>query len=176
MKQEKIDSDTPLTPSGSSAAGWRAATIACLLVMAIATAAAMSMFEQFKAQVAYLQSQLHSTPQVQYLAVLLDPKQAPAMLVTYSPQEGALQVQRLNDVKEGRDDSLYLWGLADGGKPRLLGVLESKAKTLQVPAQLQNLQGVTQLAISVESKSAVVPASTPALPYLFIGAWVQKAL
>jgi catechol 2,3-dioxygenase-like lactoylglutathione lyase family enzyme len=157
-------------------AGWRAATIGCLLLMAIATAAGMSMFEQFKAQMAHLQIQLKNVPQIHSLAVLSDSQQAPAMLVTLDPGEGVLRLQRLNAVKEGRDDSLHVWTLGTNGQPVLLGVIVGKVKTLQMPVDPKALQGVSRLAVSVESKSKVEQVVTPALPYLWTGAWVQKAL
>jgi hypothetical protein len=58
----------------------------------------------------------------------------------------------------------------------LLGVLEGKAKTLQLRVDLGALPAVSQLAISVESKSKVEQVRAPALPYLWTGAWVKKAL
>lgn len=155
---------------------WRAATIACLLVMAIAAAAGASMYEQFKAQLAHLQAQLRSAPQVRYIAVLLDDKRAPAMLVTLDPQERALRLQRLNNVTEGREDTMQLWATAADGKARSLGILEGRSKTLQLPADDKTLQDVSQLAISVENKGGVTQAQGPRLPYLFTGAVVQKAL
>lgn len=44
-----------------------------------------------------------------YIAVLLDEKQAPAMPVTLDPLDGALQLQRLTNVAEGREGSVPLW-------------------------------------------------------------------
>jgi anti-sigma-K factor RskA len=158
------------------AARWRAATIACLLVLALGVATGVSMFEQFKAQTSHLQAKLKATSQIKYIAVMLDAQQAPAMLVTLDPQDGALQIQRLNGVKEGREDSMQLWALPAGGQPRSLGVLESTGKTLQLPANDSSLAGVPQLAISVESKGGAIPDHGPRLPWLFTGALVQKAL
>lgn len=155
---------------------WRAATIACLLVMAIAIATGMSMFEQFKAQIDHMQTKLQSTSHIKYIAVLLDDQQAPALLVTFNPQDNALEIQRLNSVAEGREDSMQLWALPASGKPRSLGILESKSKTLRLAANDKTLADVSQLAISVETKGGVAPDSNPRLPYLFIGGVVQKAL
>lgn len=165
----------PLPPI-SHAAWWRAATIVCLLVMAIASATGVSMFEQFTAQIQHLQTKLKNTAQIKYIAVLLDGRQAPAMLVTLDPQDDALQIQRLNSVAEGRDDSMQLWALPANGKPRSLGVLESTGKTLRLAADDKTLTDVPQLAISVENKGGVAQSSGPSLPYLFTGAVVQKAL
>lgn len=155
---------------------WRAATIACLVVIAIATATGVSMFEQFKAQIHHLQTQLKKTAQIRYIAVLLDDSGAPAMLITADPQEGSLQIQRLNDVTEGRPDSMQLWALPANGQARSLGVLASTGKTLRLPVNDETLAAVAELAISVEDKGATTQRSEPRLPYLFKGALVQKAL
>lgn len=166
----------PTAPKPSHAGWWRAATIACLLVIALGLAAGASMYEQFKAQVSHLQTQVKGTARIKYLAVLLDQKQAPALLATFDPQDGALQLQRLNTVKEGREDSMQLWALAPGVPPRSLGVLDSSGKTHQLRVDEAALAPVTQLAISVEDKGGVAEARGPRLPYLFTGALVQKAL
>lgn len=158
------------------AARWRAATIACLLVLALGFTTGASLFEQFKAQIAHLQKQLKTTPQIKYIAILNDTQQAPALLVTQDLQDGALLLQRLNDVKEGREQSLQLWAVPAEGKPRSLGVLGSTGKTLRLPATDKTLAGVPRLAISVESKGGVDPQDSPGMPYLFTGPVVQKAL
>jgi len=124
----------PSTPAPPChAARWRAATIACLLVIGLGLAAGTSMYEQFKAQVAHLQGQIKQTARIKYIAVLLDAAQAPAMLATFDPGEGTLQLQRLNSVKEGREDTMQLWAVTPGQVPRSLGVLTASGKTHQVP-------------------------------------------
>lgn len=169
--------DVTPTPSPSSSAGWwRAATIFCLLVMAFAAATGVSMYEQFTAQITHLQAKLLSTAQIKYIAVLQDAQQAPAMLVTLDPQDGALQIQRLSAVLEGREESMQLWALSASGKPHSLGVLSSAGKTLRLPAGEKTLADVPQLAISVESKGGAEANKPPLQPYLFKGAVVQKAL
>lgn len=171
-----MNETTQARPPISPGSWWRAATIACLLVMAIAIATGVSMFEQFTAQIKHLQTKLQDTAQIKYIAVLLDGQQAPAMLVTLDPQDRALQIQRLNSVAEGGEDSMQLWALPATGKPRSLGVLASTGKTLRLPANDTTLADVPELAISVESKGGVAQTSGPSLPYLFKGAVVQKAL
>lgn len=169
--------DTTPTPTPPChAARWRAATIACLLALALGVTAGVSMFEQFKAQVVHLQGRLKTVPQIKYIAVLLDAQHAPALLVTLDPQDGALQIQRLNNVKEGREDTMQLWALPPGGKPVSLGILESAGKTLRLPATDATLAGVPGLAISVENKGGADAGQGPRLPWLFTGAVVQKAL
>ena len=83
-------SDIPASSSPCHAGRWRAATIACILVIAFGLAAGASMYEQFKAQVAHLQAQLKATPRIKYIAVLLDTAQAPAMLATFDRLIGTL--------------------------------------------------------------------------------------
>ena len=147
-----------------------------MVVLATGIAATSSLFAQFQAQIVHLQKQLTQTAQIAHLAVLLDDKAAPAMLVTFAPQEGALQLQRLNAVKEGREDSMQLWALRAGAAPQSLGVITSKAATLRLPAAATALQGIDRLAISVEDRGGVDTARGPRLPYLFEGALVHKAL
>ncbi len=155
---------------------WRAATIFCLILLAVALATGMSMFEQFKAQIQHVQGKLKDTGQVKYIAVLQDEKQAPAMLVTMALQDNALQIQRLNAVSEGREDSMQLWALSDGDPVRSLGVLATKGKTLRLPATERDLASATTLAISVEDKGGAFTGNGPRLPYLFKGSVIQKAL
>lgn len=171
-----MNESTQPRPPISSASWWRAATIACLLVMAIAATTGVSMYEQFKAQINHLQTKLQDTAQIKFIAVLLDESHAPALLVTLDPKEAALQIQRLNGVTEGREDTMQLWALPASGKPRSLGVLGSSGKTLRLPAKINTLDDVPQLAISVEDKGGVTEGQGPRLPYLFQGAVVQKAL
>jgi anti-sigma-K factor RskA len=147
-----------------------------LLAILLGWAAATSLFEQSKAQITHLQTKLAKLPQVREIAVLLDDKAAPALLVTMDPASGVLQLQRLNDVKEGQEDSMQLWALKPGQAPQSLGVLESKLKTLQLPAKEAALDGMTELAISVENKGGVPGAQGPRLPWLFKGALVRKAI
>ena len=155
---------------------WRAATYFLLVVMAIAGAAGASMYEQFVAQVHDLQQKLQKTAQLQSVAVLLDDKGAPAMLVTWNAGAESLQLQRLNAVVEGREDTLQLWALSATGSPRSLGILQRGIVTPQVKASEQALTQVERLAISVEAKGGVAEGRGPSLPYLFNGAWVRKAL
>ena len=155
---------------------WRSATYACLVVLSIGIATGMSMFEQFKAQIEHVQGKLKDTAQVKYIAVLMDDKQAPAMLVTMALQDNALQVQRFNAVTEGREDTMQLWALSDGDPARSLGVLESKGKTLRLTATERDFASATSIGVSVEDKGGVTQAKGPRLPYLFKGPVVQKAL
>ena len=144
--------------------------------MAVALATGASMFEQFSAQIRHLQTQLQTRQQIRVIAVLLDAQNGPAMLVTFDPQERALQIQRLNNVAEGREDSLQLWALPPAGSPRSLGILTKGLRTGQLPVEAAALAEVSRLAVSVEDKGGATPGAGPRLPYLFSGAVVHKAL
>jgi anti-sigma-K factor RskA len=163
---------TPRPPPGY----WRAATIFCWVLMAIGIAAGMSMFEQFSAQVRDLQQKVQKTAQLQYVAVLLDDNGAPAMLATLQAGESAVQLQRLNAVAEGREDTMQLWALPETGSPRSLGIVQSGIKTPRVEFSGQVLTDATRIAISVESKGGVTQSQGPRLPYLFSGGWIRKAI
>jgi anti-sigma-K factor RskA len=155
---------------------WLAVSVALMLVLLLGGAATVSLYEQMKAQLEHLQRQVATTPQVRYVAVLLVEHQLPAMLVTLDPQAGVLELQRLNNMVEGREDTMQLWALASGHPPRSLGLIQSKIKTAQLPATEAALKTATQLAVSVEVKGGVPEAVGPRQPYLFKGWLVQRAV
>jgi len=157
-------------------AWWRALSIFLALVVLLGWALGASMYEQFKAQIHHLESKLVEIPQVREVAVLLDEAQVPAMLLTYDPKNQKLQVQRLNDVKEGREQALHVWALTHGDAPRMLGVLTNKYKTQQLDVPAQALEGAQSLAISVENKDNGPREGKPRQPLLFKGWLVQKAI
>jgi anti-sigma-K factor RskA len=166
--------DTPIPVRVSR--WWRALAYLLGLVLLLGAATTVSLYEQLKAQIGHLQARVAQVPQVRFIAVLLDDQQRPAMLVTMDLQAAALQLQRLNDVAKGREDSLQLWALAPGRPPRSLGVVASQFKTLQITASALALEGATELAVSVEDKGGVPDRQGPRLPWLFKGWLVQKAL
>jgi anti-sigma-K factor RskA len=168
-------SDNP-TSAPRTGGYWRAGAIALLLLLAVGIAAGFSMFEQFVAQIHDLQQKVQKTAQLQYVAVLLDDKGEPAMLVTQMAGEGIFQLQRLNAVLEGREDSMQLWALPASGSPVSLGVVQSTIKTPRLQIGEQVLTNTSRLAISVESRGGVSKSQGPRLPYLFSGALVRKAL
>jgi hypothetical protein len=129
---EPVQTPAPMAPPPCHATRWRIATIICLILLSVAAATGMSMMEQFKAQLEHLQKKLKAVPQVKYVAVLLDDKHQPAQLITFDPQDGYLLIQRLNDVKEGQEDSMQLWALDDQDRPLSLGVLATKIRTAQI--------------------------------------------
>jgi len=173
------ENTSPASPSSSSARGvsawWRAFTIALLIVLGLAIASAMSMYEQFKAQLQHMQKQLQTVPQIKTISVLVDDKHAPAILITQDPQETTLQLQRLNAVFEGQEDSMQLWALSGDKRPVSLGVLTPKLIMQRLNATDKDLAPMDTLAISVENRGGVSPSQGPRLPYLFQGKVIQKA-
>jgi len=157
-------------------AWWRALAIFLLLVLALGWAASTSMVAQLEAQIQHAQAKLVALPQITQVAVLLDGAGQPAMLATYSANEQRLQLQRLNEVKEGREDSMQVWVSVGDAAPVSLGVIESKYKTLQLPVSPELLKGANAIAISAESKGGVPVGGAPSLPWLFKGWLVQKAI
>jgi anti-sigma-K factor RskA len=163
------------TRAGVSA-WWRALAIALLLALLLAWAAAQSLHVQLTAQIVHLQQRLGQQAALHHVAVLLDAQQAPAMLVTVQQGADVMQLQRLNAVREGREDSMQVWALAPNQPPRSLGVIESKYPTLEMPLDSARLDGASALAISAENKGGVSAAQGPSLPWLFQGALVRKSL
>lgn len=164
------------TTSPGVSAWWRALSIFLALVVFIGWAFSASMYEQLKAQIQHLEAKLIEIPQVREVAVLLDDAQAPAMLLTYDPKTQHLQVQRLNQVKEGREQSLHVWAMADDDTPRLLGVLTDRYQTQQLDVPAQALEGARALGVSVESKDRGPRHGQPRQPWLFKGGLVRKAI
>ncbi|MDQ8002906.1 MAG: anti-sigma factor, partial [Pseudomonadota bacterium] len=95
-----------------SLALWRGAAAAGALATVLAVVVGVGLREQ-----------LHSAPQVQYVAVLSDDHSAASMLVTFDPKNRQLTLQRVGPYREAADRSLQLWALPPGGAPRSLGVL-----------------------------------------------------
>jgi len=174
MEQNNPMTTTPPTPC--HATRWRIATLICLILLALAGATGMSMMEQFKAQLGHLQTKLKSVPQIRFVSVLMDDKHQPAQLITFDTQDGYLLIQRLNDVKEGREESLQLWALDERDRPLSLGIVSPSIKTAQIRVSEAILAQAKSLAISVENKGGVEPGAAPSLPYLFAGALIRKSL
>ena len=155
---------------------WLAVSVVLVLALLLGSAATISLYEQMKAQMERLQGQVAATPQVRYVAVLLDEQQLPAMLVTLVPQVGVLELQRLNNMVEGPQDTMQLWALSTGHPPRSLGIVQSRIRTSQLPTTETALKTATELAVSVEAKGGVPESVGPRLPYLFKGWLVQRAI
>ena len=133
LPSDTSPTDTTVPPASRVSPWWRVLAVVLLLALLLGWAASASMTEQLKAQIRHLQTKVAVLPQVKHISVLLDTQQQPALLVTFDPGAGVLQLQRLNDVIEGREESLQLWALSGDKPPRSLGLLTSRYKTLQIP-------------------------------------------
>jgi anti-sigma-K factor RskA len=175
----QFETTSPSLPSSTATSGvsswWRALSITLLIVLGLAVASVMSMYAQFQAQLEHMQTQLQTVPQVKTISVLTDKEQVPAILITQDPQETTLQLQRLNDVVEGQEDSMQLWALSGDNRPVSLGVLSTRIKMQRLNATDKDLESMDHLAISVENRGGVSPQQGPRLPYLYQGAIVRKA-
>ncbi len=164
------------TPARRVSSWWRALAILLALLLFVGGATGLSLFEQFKTQIRHLQGQLVEQPRIRQLAVLLDAQQLPAMLVSIDTQSRLIQLQRLNTVREGREEGLQLWALDGTQAPRSLGLVGRRLQTSQLALEPETLAGATELAVSVEGKDGAPETRGPSLPWLFRGHLVDKAL
>lgn len=154
---------------------WRTATAAGALATIAAVSLGIGMRQELGGEIARLQTQLQSAPQIEYVAVLADDKAAASMLVTFDPKAKKLTLQRVGGYQEAGDRSLQLWALPPGGGPKSLGVLGSD-KLLHLTAGESDVREVPTLAISLEPKGGVPSETGPTGPVLFKGALIQKML
>ncbi|APW43669.1 anti-sigma factor [Rhodoferax saidenbachensis] len=154
---------------------WRTATAAGAFATIAAVSVGIGMRQELGTEIARLQTQLQSAPQIEYVAVLADDKAAASMLVTFDPKAKKLTLQRVGAYQEAGDRSLQLWALPPGGGPKSLGVLGSD-KLLRLTAGESDVREVPTLAISLEPKGGVPSETGPTGPVLFKGALIQKML
>ena len=172
-----------------SLALWRGATAAGAMATVVAVVVGVnqrdglqeqlgqqiSQASQMGSQVAMLKTQLQTSPQIEYVAVLADNLQAPAMLVTFDAKNKTLTLQRVGAYQEAGDRSLQLWALPPSGGPQSLGVM-STDKVLRLVAADASVRDVPTLAISLEPKGGVPSSGGPTGPVLFKGSLIQKVL
>lgn len=163
---------TASTPSEKREGGWlrnlavwRSAAAMGALATVIAVAVGLN-----------LDQRLRQAPVVQYVAVLSDEQDAPAVLVTFDAKNRQLVLQRVGGYQEGEDKSLQLWALPPGGAaPRSLGVID-RAQALTLPALESQVRAVPALAISLEPRGGVPSERGPTGPVLFKGPLIEKTL
>ena len=176
-----VNSDGTLSWLGNVWQGlwvWRSAAAAGALATVLAVVTGFSLQDQLDIrgkQVNELSAQLNVAPKIEYVAVLVDPKSAESMLVTFDSKNKNLVLQRVGDYHEASDKSLQLWALPNSGGPRSLGVLGSD-KVLRLTTAEGDVKQVPTLAISLEPKGGVPSAGGPTGPVLFKGALIQKVV
>lgn len=154
---------------------WRGVAAAGVAVAVIAMVVGVDQRVQLGTQIASLQTQLQTAPQIKYVAVLADGKADPSMLVTFDARNNRLLLQRVGGYQEADDKSLQLWALPPSGGPRSLGVLGTD-KLLRLAAAEGDVQAIPNLAITLEPKGGAPGAGGPTGPVLFKGALIQKML
>ena len=154
---------------------WRSATAAGALATVVVVVTGLNLREQMGNEINQLQAKLQAAPQIEYVAVLSDDKQAASMLVTFDAKSKKLMLQRLGGFQETGDRSLQLWALPPSGGPKSLGVLGSEP-LLRLTAAEGDVREVPTLAISLEPKGGVPSAGGPTGPVLFKGALIKKML
>ncbi len=122
-----------------------------------------------------LTAQLQAAPQVQYVAVLADDRQAPAMLATFDPKHNTLTLKRVGGLQAGPERSRQRWALPPGAPPRALGVLGDE-QVLRLNLTEQQVREVPALAISLEPRGGAPAGSGPTGPVVSKGALLQTAL
>ncbi|APW37066.1 RNA polymerase subunit sigma-70 [Rhodoferax koreense] len=157
---------------------WRGLAASGVAAAVLALVNTAQVRERLGQEVATLQTRLATTPQIQYVAVLVHAQpgtteDTASMLVTFDAQNGQLVLQRVGNYQETPDKSLQLWALPPSGAPRSLGVL-GRDRVLRIPAGPGEVREVPALAISLEPRGGVPGAGGPTGPVLFKGALIQK--
>lgn len=154
---------------------WRGTAVAAIAAAALVLVTGHNVREQLENQMAALKSQLQSSPQIAYVAVLSDAKSSATMLVTFDPKNNKLVLQRVGGFEESGDKSLQLWALPPAGAPRSLGVL-GREKLLKLTAAEADVREVPTLAISLEPLGGVPSQGGPTGPVLFTGHLIKRML
>lgn len=154
---------------------WRSVSAAGALATVAAVVVGFGLRQELGTEIVRLQTQLQTTPQIEYVAVLSDDKAAASMLVTFDPKSKKLTLQRVGAYQEAGDRSLQLWALPPAGGPKSLGVLGGD-RLLRLTAGESDVREVPTLAISLEPKGGVPSETGPTGPVLFKGALIQKML
>ena len=154
---------------------WRSISAASAFAALAAIAIGLNLQHELSSEIAVLQNKLQDTPQIEYVAVLVDEQAAASMLVTFDPKHQKLTLQRVGGFREGGDKSLQLWALPPGSSPKSLGVLGAE-QLMRLTADEPDVSNVPTLAISLEPKGGVPSEGGPTGPVLFKGALIQKML
>lgn len=171
MASQKRAPTTAATGWWNNLAWWRAAGLAGVFTLLVATVTVMGLRSELgeqSAQVAALQQQLQGAPNVRYVAVLNDDKADPSVVVTFDPRNSRMNLQRVSGFREASDRSLQLWALPPAGAPHSLGVL-APDRQLQLTVNEPTLRDGFALAISLEPLGGVAGDTGPTGPILFKG-------
>jgi anti-sigma-K factor RskA len=108
-----------------------------------------------------------------YMALLVNDKAQPNMVVVGDARHHSLTVKILAGQSIAADKSLELWAIPKKGAPKSLGLLaKNGAITLALPDNATP-QNVAMLAVSLEPLHGSPNPDGPTGPVLFTGAWQQ---
>ncbi len=166
----------------SSLGFWRGAAATGAVAAAVVLVAGSNLNDlngQLRAQVAQLRGQnqqltatLAATPEIQYVSVLADEKQANSILVTFDPKNNRLTLKRTDNFDVPADQSLQLWALPNAGGPQSLGVL-GREPVIRLASTGNAVREAPALAISLEPLGGAPTGSGPTGPVLFKGTVIE---
>jgi len=110
------------------------------------------------------------SPLLQSIAALSEKGEAPALLVTYDRNTGALKVTPVKITPRPGHD-LELWVIAGKAPPRSIGLMREKGATAIEKPDLATGEGLT-IAVSLEPKGGS-PTGLPTGPVLYSGQMVD---
>jgi anti-sigma-K factor RskA len=112
------------------------------------------------------------TPNIAYVATLMDEKSETAMLLTADQQHRTLEARVVTSAQIAADKSLHLWAVPKAGKPRSLGVLADNRDSFKLG---DNAIGddIAVLAVTLEPKGGSPDPNGPTGPILYKGHWVK---
>jgi anti-sigma-K factor RskA len=108
-----------------------------------------------------------------YMAMLVNDKAQPNMVIVGDAKHHSLTVKVLASQNVASDKSLQLWAIPKHGNPKSLGLLAKDGSiTLNLP-DYATPQNVAVLAVSLEPLHGSPNPDGPTGPVLFTGAWQQ---
>jgi anti-sigma-K factor RskA len=121
-----------------------------------------------QAQTAIATARLSATPDVRYVAVLLDAHAAASMLATFDAASQTMTIRHVDGFELASNASLQLWALPPSGRPVSLGVLGARLEA-RMPMDHHRPEDMPMLAVSLEPLGGVPGAGGPTGPVLFKG-------
>ena len=108
-----------------------------------------------------------------YLAMLVDDKAQPTMMIVGDAQHHSLNVKVLASQTVAPDKSLQLWAIPKQGNPKSLGLIAKDGSIKLTLPDYATPQNVAVLAVSLEPLHGSPNPDGPTGPVLFKGAWQQ---
>jgi anti-sigma-K factor RskA len=145
---------------------------------ATAVIALVALGGQVNNQIGGLEKQLSAAKaeaRVQYVAVLNDALSKEAILVTIDASRNELKVKRVGAFRETPEQSLQLWTIVPGIKPKSLGVLSAE-DLVKLVSLISNPAQAQLLAVSLEPRGGVPEEGGPTGPILFKGALLKSEI